>query len=121
MAIFTHSKVLLNATGAFRGTIIRCLVFAQHVPTVCVDEFTFLVDICALCSFETSRTKGADCAVDGSATQTELALKPGYWRIEATSTTVHPCPLPFGCVGAAIFSNEGDGYCGEGYTGLLIP
>jgi hypothetical protein len=123
-------RVLSNANGASQDSTFRLMASALHALMVLgpalfvcaffksnngvVEEITMFA-FCFVSSM--LKTQGTNCDADGSATQTELTLKPGYWRIESTSTTVHPCPLLDGCVGSATFSDGGDGYCAEGYTG----
>jgi len=59
------------------------------------------------------------CATDAGSTQEGLEIDEDYWRVAATSVDVRKCHLPDACVGAKNFSSEGNGYCGEGYTGPL--
>jgi len=56
---------------------------------------------------------------DGGDTQELLRLEEGFWRIRPTSSDIYPCPLAKACVGNLVFANDGDSYCGEGYTGPL--
>ena len=80
----------------------------------CLRSFYWSVDNeCVLCP------DGTSCEEDGGSTQISLAVISGFWRIDAGSTEIHDCPLPKACVGAANFSDGGDGYCAEGYGGPL--
>lgn len=72
--------------------------------------------------------KGTSCPVDGGSTQEKLTLKPDYFRISATTTTIHKCPLLGACTGGTNFSetpgeNEWNAqfysYCAEGFAGPL--
>ena len=62
---------------------------------------------------------GTVCKSNGGASQLNLTIAEGYWRISPLSVDVIECPLPGGCAGASIFSQLGDGYCAVGYTGPL--
>ena len=61
---------------------------------------------------------GTTC-VEGKVQQNELPISPGYWRISETTTVVHPCPKPGACSGGAAYTDNSDGYCAEGSTGVL--
>ena len=63
--------------------------------------------------------EGTECTSNGGASQENLTIAEGYWRISALSVDVIECPLPGGCAGASTFSQLGDGYCSVGYTGPL--
>jgi len=62
---------------------------------------------------------GTVCNSNGGATQENLTIAEGYWRVSSFSVDVIECPLLGGCAGASDFTELGDGYCSIGYTGPL--
>ena len=59
--------------------------------------------------------EGVDCTRPG-ATLTSLPIKPGYWRSDRESVTVHECLHFDACQGATTILSSED-YCADGYKG----
>lgn len=59
---------------------------------------------------------GASCTKNGLFLS-NIHIMQGFWRISAESELIYSCPMPHSCQGGSNFTEEGDSYCADGYTG----
>eukprot|EP00615_Pteridomonas_danica_P015791 CAMPEP_0114404630 /NCGR_PEP_ID=MMETSP0102-20121206/19743_1 /TAXON_ID=38822 ORGANISM="Pteridomonas danica, Strain PT" /NCGR_SAMPLE_ID=MMETSP0102 /ASSEMBLY_ACC=CAM_ASM_000212 /LENGTH=458 /DNA_ID=CAMNT_0001569507 /DNA_START=749 /DNA_END=2122 /DNA_ORIENTATION=+ len=62
---------------------------------------------------------GVSCEGDGNSTQSLLKIDKNYWRVAEKSVDILSCPIDGACLGGRSFTDDGDGYCEEGYEGPL--